>query len=85
MQIVEKCPDGTQVERTQTFPIFAQDHREDWKYRRFCFSTRSWGDHQNMVSIQDGRNHLFLEWPQLAPTEAVDDVMLESRMKKIKR
>ena len=81
MQIVEKCPDGTQVERPQAFPILAEGSRDDRKYRRFRLATRCWGDHQNMVPVKDSRNHLLLEWSQLAPTEAVDDVMLESWMK----
>jgi hypothetical protein len=76
IQVVDECLDGAEIENAKPRPILGEHARNDRKKHGFRLSTSGGGKHDQMVARQDRRNYRILEWSQLAPSEAVDDMVL---------
>ena len=80
IQIVEQGLDRAEVEDAESRPAFGQHPRDDRKERRLGLAARRRGEHDQVLAVENRWDDRFLERPQLAPAEAVHDVVLQGRM-----
>lgn len=76
VEIVQQGFDRADVEDAESGPALRQHPRDHREERRFRLSARRWSQHDEMPATENRGDDRFLKWPQLTPTQAVDDVML---------
>src|SRR5690606_38337644 len=76
VEVVEQRPQGTEVERGETGPWFGEDLCQQWEDRRLGLAPSSRCEREHVLTGEDRSDRLALQWAQLPPAEAVDDVVL---------
>ena len=77
IKIIQQRLDRADVQDAQPCPSFRQYPRQCRKEGCLGFSASCWCEHDQMLTVQDFWDDGILEWSQLAPAEAVHDVVLD--------
>ena len=80
LQIVEQRLDRAKIKDAQALPIFGEHPRQDRKKGGLRLAAGGRGQDDQMLARQDSRNDGVLKRPQLAPTQTVDDMVLNRRV-----
>src|SRR3954469_23168299 len=84
LQVVEQRAQRAKVEDRQAAPILIEHPRQHREESGLGLAARSRGEEKYVFAIKDRPDRLLLELPQRRPTQGIDDVMLERRMKSIR-
>ncbi len=84
-EVVDERFDGADVEDREAPPIFSEHPRDGGKGGGLGLAAGGGSEHDRVVAVKELRDHLVLEGPEVAPAEAVDDVVLEQRVEAVER
>ena len=80
VEVVEQGLDRADVEHAQARPALCEHAGGDGQEGGLGLAARRGCQHDHVLPGQDAGDHLLLKRPQLPPTQAVDDMVLDRRM-----
>jgi hypothetical protein len=80
MEVVQQRFDRTDIQRTQSSPIFRQHSGQNWHDGSLGLPAGRGCNDEQVFATKNNGDHFLLEGSKLGPPKAVDNVMLNAWM-----